>query len=107
MPDVRQRLILLDVYGAGSVAVREHPTDTGPSDYVLFVKRIAVGVIEAKRDEAGENLTAHEAQTARYANASDFEFGTLARQGGLQTGWRAFGSQLDGLMGEMNEALVA
>ena len=49
------------------VAVREYPTDTGPADYMLFVNRIAVGVIEAKRDEAGENLTVHEVQTERYA----------------------------------------
>ena len=27
------------------VAVREHPTDTGPADYVLFVDRKAVGII--------------------------------------------------------------
>lgn len=60
----------INLSAALGVAVREHPTDTGPADYVLFVKRIAVGVIEAKRDEAGENLTAHEAQTARYANAT-------------------------------------
>lgn len=52
------------------VAVREYPTDGGPADYVLFVNRLAAGVIEAKRDEAGENLTAHEAQTERYANAT-------------------------------------
>ncbi len=51
------------------VAVREHPTDTGPADYVLFVNRDAVGVIEAKRDEAGANLTTHECQTARYSHA--------------------------------------
>ena len=57
--------------GAGlGVAVREYPTDTGPADYALFVDREAVGVIEAKRDEAGENITATEAQTARYANAT-------------------------------------
>ena len=32
--------------GAGvGVAVREYPTDSGPADYVLFVNRIAVGVI--------------------------------------------------------------
>lgn len=55
--------------GAGlGVAVREYRT--GPADYVLFVNRKAVGVIEAKRDEAGENLTVHEAQTERYANAT-------------------------------------
>ena len=55
---------------ARGIAVREYPTDTGPADYVLFVDRQAVGVIEAKRDEAGETLTVTESQTARYANAT-------------------------------------
>jgi type I restriction enzyme, R subunit len=52
------------------VAVREYPTDTGPADYVLFVNREALGVIEAKRDEAAENITTHENQTSRYAHAA-------------------------------------
>jgi type I restriction enzyme M protein len=52
------------------VALREYPTDTGPADYVLFVDGQAVGVIEAKRDTAGENLTVTETQTARYAHAA-------------------------------------
>ncbi len=52
------------------VAVREYPTDTGPVDYALFVNRDAVGVIEAKKDSAGENLTATESQTERYATAN-------------------------------------
>jgi type I restriction enzyme R subunit len=57
--------------GAGvGVAVREYPTDTGPADYLLFVNRTACGVIEAKRDTAGENLTVTEAQTKRYATAN-------------------------------------
>ena len=60
----------LNLGAALGVAVREYPTDSGPADYVLFAKRTAVGVIEAKRDEAGENLTATEVQTARYANAT-------------------------------------
>lgn len=52
--------------GAGlGVAVREHPTETGPADYILYVNRIAVGVIEAKRDDT--ILTGVELQTARYA----------------------------------------
>ncbi len=56
--------------GAGTgVAVREYPTDTGPADYVLFVNRNAVGVIEAKKDTAAENITAVETQTERYATA--------------------------------------
>lgn len=31
------------------VGVREYQTDVGPADYVLFVDRKPVGVIEAKR----------------------------------------------------------
>ena len=57
--------------GAGpGVAVREYPTDTGPADYILFVDRAPVGVIEAKRDEEGGSLHQHETQTERYANAT-------------------------------------
>jgi type I restriction enzyme, R subunit len=59
----------LNLGAAQGVAVREYPTDTGPADYVLFINRQAVGVIEAKRDETGENITTVEDQTARYANA--------------------------------------
>lgn len=60
----------VDLSVATGVAVREYPTDTGPADYVLFVDRQAVGVIEAKRDEAGEHLTVVESQTDRYAHAT-------------------------------------
>ena len=49
------------------IAVREFQTKTGPADYILFVNRTPVGVIEAKRDEEGENITTHERQTKRYA----------------------------------------
>lgn len=66
---VIQDMKQLNLGAASGVAVREYLTDTGPADYVLFVDRQPVGVIEAKRDEAGENLTAHEAQTERYASA--------------------------------------
>ena len=62
-----QDIKALNLGAAIGVAVREYPTDTGPADYALFVNRQAVGVIEAKRDEAGENLTAHEPQTERYS----------------------------------------
>jgi len=50
-------------------AVREYQTDVGPADYVLFVDKKAVGVIEAKREEEGQRLTAHEPQTEGYAAA--------------------------------------
>jgi len=51
------------------VAVREYPTDVGPADYVLFVDRKAVGVIEAKRAEEGHHLLAAENQATDYAGA--------------------------------------
>lgn len=51
------------------VAVREYQTDIGPADYILFVNRKPVGVIEAKRKEEGIHLTTHESQTEEYATS--------------------------------------
>ena len=51
------------------VAVREYPTSTGAVDYALFVDGVAVGVIEAKKDNAGERLTTVEVQSKRYADS--------------------------------------
>ncbi len=51
------------------VAVREYPTDVGPADYVLFVDKKPVGIIEAKRAEEGVHLTMHEDQSEGYAGA--------------------------------------
>ena len=52
------------------VAVREYPTSTGPVDYALFIDGKPVGVIEAKKDELGENITVVEGQSGRYANST-------------------------------------
>ena len=54
--------------GAGQ-AVREYQTDAGPADYVLFIHKKAVGVIEAKREEQGHKITEVESQTEGYAVA--------------------------------------
>ncbi|NPE28345.1 DEAD/DEAH box helicase family protein [Methanococcoides sp. SA1] len=55
-------------WGAGlGIAIKEYPTDSGPADYVLFVDRKPVGVIEAKREDEGHHLTVVEDQTVRYA----------------------------------------
>jgi type I restriction enzyme, R subunit len=51
------------------IAVRELQTSVGPADYVLFVDKKPVGVIEAKREEEGYRLTAVEEQAVRYAHA--------------------------------------
>ncbi len=51
------------------IAVREYDTDVGPADYVLFVDQKAVGIIEAKKEEAGQNITTVEEQSEGYASA--------------------------------------
>ncbi|MHB1332031.1 MAG: type I restriction endonuclease subunit R [Sulfuriferula sp.] len=59
----------IDLNAGQGQAVREYQTDVGPADYVLFVDKKAVGVIEAKREEEGQRLTSHESQTEGYATA--------------------------------------
>ncbi len=57
-------------FNAGlGIAVTEYITDVGPADYVLFVDKKPVGVIEAKRAEEGVRLTTHEDQSEGYASA--------------------------------------
>ena len=51
------------------IAIREYQTDVGPADYVLFIDKKPVGLIEAKREEEGVRLTMHEEQSADYAAA--------------------------------------
>ncbi|WP_373496674.1 type I restriction-modification enzyme R subunit C-terminal domain-containing protein [Aquiflexum sp.] len=51
------------------IAVREYQTSSGPADYVLFVDRKPVGIIEAKREEEGERLTLAEGQSSEYATS--------------------------------------
>ena len=54
----------LNLGAALGVAIREFPLESGQSDYLLFVDRIAVGAIEAK--PVGTILTDVEGQTERY-----------------------------------------
>jgi type I restriction enzyme R subunit len=51
------------------IAITEYQTDIGPADYVLFVNKKPVGIIEAKRAEEGLHLTVHEDQSEGYAVA--------------------------------------
>jgi type I restriction enzyme R subunit len=56
--------------GAGiGIAVREYQTDAGPADYVLFINKKPVGVIEAKKEEEGIHLISVEDQSSEYASA--------------------------------------
>jgi len=54
----------LDFNAGLGIAVREYQTSIGPADYVLFVDRQAVGIIEAKPDSWGAWLTSVEEQSA-------------------------------------------
>ena len=53
----------LNLFAGLGVAVREFPTSTGAVDYALFVEGTPVGIIEAKKDDAGENITEGGVQT--------------------------------------------
>lgn len=66
---VIQDLDMVNPMASLGVAVREYPTSTGPVDYALFVEGKPVGVVEAKKDDAGENITVVEGQSGRYANS--------------------------------------
>ncbi len=47
----------INLAAAKGVAIREYSTAVGPADYVLFVNKKPVGIIEAKREEEGVRLT--------------------------------------------------
>ena len=79
------------VGAARGVAVRELPTGAGPADYVLFVDRQAVGVIEAKR--TGATLTGVEPQTLRYRFAFPDELPAFTVDGALPFGYESTGAE--------------
>lgn len=66
---VIQNMNALNPLASLGVAVREFPTSTGPVDYALFVEGSPIGVVEAKKDDAGENITTVEQQSGRYAHS--------------------------------------
>ena len=56
----------MNLYAARGVAVREYQLKWGPADYLLFLDRKAIGVVEAKRP--GVTLTGVELQAEKYSN---------------------------------------
>ena len=58
-------------FNAGlGIAIREYDTDVGPADYAHFVDKKAVGVVEAKSEVWGQNITTVEEQSGGYAAAN-------------------------------------
>lgn len=70
---VLQDMMEFNPAAALGVAVREYPTDSGPVDYLLFINKIPVGVVEAKATGKGESLTSVAEQSKRYIE-SDLKF---------------------------------
>jgi len=64
---VVQRKTKINLSAGLGVALTEYQTDTGPVDYLLFIDKKPVGVIEAKKAEEGVRLVNVEDQTRRYA----------------------------------------
>jgi type I restriction enzyme, R subunit len=62
---VVQDRLAMNLYAGRGVAVREFPLETGYADYLLFVDRKVVGVVEAKAE--GIPLAAVSEQAAQYA----------------------------------------
>ncbi len=66
---VIQNMDSIDFSTNVGVAVREYQTEVGYADYILFLNRTPVGVIEAKREEEGHHLTIVEEQSGDYAKS--------------------------------------
>ena len=66
---VIQDLAIVIPMASLGVDVREYSTSTGPVEYALFVEGKPIDVVEAKKDDAGENITVVEGQSCRYANS--------------------------------------
>ena len=79
------------IAAARGVAVREVPTAAGPADYVLFVDRQAVGVIEAKK--LGTTLTGVEWQTHKYQGSFPDELPAFTVFGFLPIGYESTGAE--------------
>jgi type I restriction enzyme R subunit len=59
----------IDWSASRGIAIKEYLTDVGPADYVLFVDKKPIGIIEAKKDEEGHRLNVVEEQSSRYATS--------------------------------------
>ena len=65
-----QNIKTIDFNAGFGIVVREHQTDVGPADYILFIDRKPVGVVEAKPEHWGQKITTVESQSGGYASAN-------------------------------------
>ena len=81
----------VNLYAGTGVAVRELVTDAGPADYVLFVNRQAVGVVEAKKQ--GTTLSGVEWQTVKYQRSIPEALPAYLIDGRLPYGYESTGAE--------------
>lgn len=81
----------INLYAGTGVGVRELVTTAGPADYVLFVERRAVGVIEAKKK--GTTLSGVEWQTLKYQTSVPDALPALLVDGHLPYGYESTGDE--------------
>jgi len=81
----------INLYAGTGVAVRELVTAAGPADYVLFVDRQAVGVIEAKKK--GTTLSGVEWQTIKYQTHVPDELPAVLVDDHLPYGYESTGEE--------------
>lgn len=66
---ILQNKISMNLAAGIGVALREYQTDGVPVDYILFVNRKPVGLIEVEQEEEGVRLITLEEQSTEYASA--------------------------------------
>jgi len=65
---VIQDMNTLNFSANSGIVAKEYQTDAGVADYLLFLNRQPIGVIEAKREEEGRHNTTIEKESSEYAN---------------------------------------
>ena len=65
---------ITSIFTGVGIAVKEYLTDVGPADYVLFVNKEPVGILEAKREEEAVKFSTHEQQVEDYAKRKNIPF---------------------------------
>lgn len=115
----------VDLSAGKGVAVREYQTNVGPADYVLFVDRKPVGIIEDNfnkwifKQHTGQHNHFTQEQldwlrmikdhvvSSYHIEIDDLEYTPFDAKGGKGKMQQLFGNQMNDIMNELNEILAA
>lgn len=85
----------VDLGEGRGVAIREYQIETKFADYVLFVDKVPVGIIEAKKEDEGHKLTVTEDQAFDNTIDENFKNGIFKQNAGKHNRFTA--EQMDWL----------